>query len=72
MCKAEFIRRGDSLSCFLDNEILELEAWGTNGIRVQGTQASKIKQDWVSALIDKGEPRAVVEIEQDIINLNRK
>jgi alpha-D-xyloside xylohydrolase len=65
MCKAEFIRRGDSLSCFLDNEILELEAWGTNGIRVQGTQASKIKQDWVSALIDKGEPRAVVEIEQD-------
>jgi alpha-D-xyloside xylohydrolase len=65
MAKAAFFLKTDGLSCSLENEILELEAWGSNGIRVRGTQSSNIKQNWVSALIDRGEPKAVTEIEQD-------
>jgi alpha-D-xyloside xylohydrolase len=61
---AEFIIKNNSLSCSLENEILELEAWGPNGIRVRGIQAGGIKQDCVSALIGKGEQQAVIEIDQ--------
>jgi alpha-D-xyloside xylohydrolase len=62
MSRAEFIPKNDHLFCSLENEILELEAWGPNGIRVRCTQASDIKPDCVGALIGRGEKRALIEI----------
>jgi alpha-D-xyloside xylohydrolase len=63
MVKAEFSSKENTLCCFFQNEIIELEAWGPNGIRVRCTQASEIKQDCVSALIGEGEQQAVMEID---------
>ena len=63
MSLVEFARINNSLHCLLENELLELEAWGPNGLRVRGTQASEIKQDCISALIGKGDFQPVIEIE---------
>ena len=45
----EFIKKTDRLFCSLDNEILEIEAWGADGIRVRATRLPEIRQDWISA-----------------------
>jgi len=58
----EFTQKNNSLFCSLENEILELEPWGPNGIRVRSTHFAEIKQDCVSALMNKGEHPAGVEI----------
>jgi alpha-D-xyloside xylohydrolase len=58
----EFIKKTNSLFCFLDNEIIEIEPWGRNGLRVRCTQSSKIKRDWINALINQGDYQADIEI----------
>jgi len=47
----EFIKKTTSLFFSRDNEILEIEPWGPDGIRVRATQLPEIRQDWISALL---------------------
>jgi alpha-D-xyloside xylohydrolase len=58
----EFINKTNSLFCSLDNEIIEIEPWGRNGLRVRCTQSSEIKRDWINALINQGDYQADIEI----------
>ena len=51
----EIIKKNNQLCFSLENEIVELEPWGRNGIRVRSTQSSEIKRDWINALINQGE-----------------
>jgi alpha-D-xyloside xylohydrolase len=57
----EFIKKNNNLSCSLENEIIELEPWGRNGIRVRSTQSTEVKLDWVNALINQGDNQAKIE-----------
>jgi alpha-D-xyloside xylohydrolase len=59
----EFTHNSNSLSCSLDNEILEIVPWGRNGVRVRSTQSSEIKLDWINALINQGEWQAIIDIQ---------
>ena len=61
----EFVKKTNSLSCSLDNEIIEIEPWGRNGLRVRCTQSSEIKRDWITALINPGDYQAELEIHPD-------
>jgi len=58
----EFTKKNSGLCYSLENEIIELEPWGRNGIRVQSTQSREIKRDWVNALINQGDNQASVEL----------
>src|ERR1700690_674745 len=58
----EFIKKSNRLFCSLDNEVMEIESWGHNGLRVRCTQSSQIKPDWISALINQGDHQASIEI----------
>lgn len=58
----EFTKKNNGLSYSLENEIIELEPWGKNGIRVRSTQSREIKQDCINALINQGEYRTNIEI----------
>ena len=58
----EFTKKNSGLCYSLENEIIELEPWGRNGIRVQSTQTREIKRDWVNALINQGDNQASVEL----------
>ena len=57
----EFAREHDSLFCTLDHEILKIEPWGRNGIRVRATRLNTIKTDWISALLVQ--PDCPIQIE---------
>jgi alpha-D-xyloside xylohydrolase len=58
----EFVKKTNSLFCSLDNEIIEIEPWGRNGLRVRCTQSSEIKQDWINALINPGDYQSELDI----------
>ena len=58
----EFTKKNSGLCYSLENEIIELEPWGRNGIRVRSTQSREIKRDWVNALINQGDNQASVEL----------
>jgi alpha-D-xyloside xylohydrolase len=58
----EFVKNTNSLFCSSDNEIMEIEPWGRNGLRVRCTQSSEIKRDWISALLNQGDYQADIEI----------
>ncbi len=60
----EFIDKIDRLVCCLKNEILEIEPWGPDGIRVRGTKLPEIKQDWISALLRQDEVQCEIEISE--------
>jgi alpha-D-xyloside xylohydrolase len=60
----EFINKTNSLFCSLDNEILEIEPWGPDGIRVRATRLPEIRQDWISALLPQEEPQPAIEISE--------
>jgi alpha-D-xyloside xylohydrolase len=59
---AEFIKKTNSLFCSLDDEVLEMEPWGPNGIRVRATCLPEIKQDWISALLPQESRQAEIQI----------
>ncbi|HSB03425.1 MAG TPA: hypothetical protein VLE49_22430, partial [Anaerolineales bacterium] len=58
----EFIENTNSLFCSLDNELLEIEPWGPDGIRVRATRLPEIKQDWISALLPQERHPSEIEI----------
>ena len=60
----EFIKKTNRLLCSLDNEILEIEPWGPDGIRVRATRLPEIKRDWISALLPQEEYQAQIEISE--------
>ncbi len=68
----EFTKETNRLSCLLDNEILEIESWGPNGIRVRTTRLPKIKQDWISALLPSEEFQAEIEISETGASLRNR
>jgi alpha-D-xyloside xylohydrolase len=60
----EFIKKTNRLFCSLDNEILEIEPWGSDGIRVRTTRLPEIKRDWISALLPREDYQAQIEISE--------
>jgi hypothetical protein len=58
----EFIKKTNSIFFSTDNEIIEIEPWGRNGLRVRCTQSNEIKRDWINALINPGDYQAELEI----------
>jgi len=60
----EFIKKTNSLFCALNNEILEIQPWGPDGIRVRATRLPEIKQDWISALLPMEGHRSEIEISE--------
>src|SRR5271157_2258590 len=60
----EFIKKTNSLFFSRDDEILEIEPWGSDGIRVRATRLPEIKQDWTSALVPKEGQRSEIEIRE--------
>jgi len=59
----EFIEQNNSLCYSLENEIIKIEPWGRNGIRVRSTPSNEIKQDWISALINPGDHQSSTNID---------
>ncbi len=59
----EFTRDGNRLICQLENEILMLEPWGPDGIRVRASMGRTIAPGLYSALIDQKNDRAEIRIE---------
>ena len=60
----EFETTHNSLTCYQDNEILNIVPWGRDGIRVRATRLNAIKHDWISALINQGNDLAQIEINE--------
>ena len=65
----EFAREHDSLFCTLDHEILKIEPWGRNGIRVRATRLNTIKTDWISALLVQPDCPIQIEISESWASL---
>ncbi|MBI9050190.1 MAG: glycoside hydrolase family 31 protein [Anaerolineaceae bacterium] len=65
----EFIKKANSLFCALENEFLEIEPWGRNAMRVRCTPSREIKQDWISALINKGDFQAEIIINENEVSI---
>lgn len=59
----EFIDKTNRLFCSTENEIMQIEPWGRNSIRVRCTKASEIKQDWINALIDPDDYPVSIQIQ---------
>jgi len=59
-----FAQEAKKLKCHLDYEILQVEPWGPNGIRVRATRSAEIKQDWISALLPPGIDSAKIRIHE--------
>jgi alpha-D-xyloside xylohydrolase len=60
----EFAREHNSLFCTLDREILKIEPWGCNGIRVRATRLNRIRSDWVNALLAQEDRPVEIEIRE--------
>ena len=65
----EFIKNHNSLFCYLDYEVLKIEPWGRDSIRVRATRLNAIKEDWISALLEQGEYLAEIEIHEATASL---
>ena len=65
----EFAREHDSLFCTLDHEILKIEPWGRNGIRVRATRLNTITTDWISALLVQPDFPIQIEISESRASL---
>ena len=53
----------------LDYEVLKIEPWGRDSIRVRATRLNAIKEDWISALLEQGEYLAEIEIHETAASL---
>jgi alpha-D-xyloside xylohydrolase len=60
----EFIKETNRLSWSQGNEIVQIEPWGPDGIRVRATQLPEIKQDWISALLIQEGEQSWIEISE--------
>jgi alpha-D-xyloside xylohydrolase len=59
---SEFTNKNNSLNCSLENEIIVIEPWGRNGLRVRCTQSSEIRRNCINALINQGDYQSDIEI----------
>jgi alpha-D-xyloside xylohydrolase len=58
----EFSQNHNCLFCSLDYEVLKIEPWGRDGIRVRATRLNAFKEDWINALLDQGAYQAEIKI----------
>ena len=65
MMMVEMIQNKDILICLLDQERVEIEAWGPNGIRVRASRLAEIKKDWINALLALKKPQPIIIIQPD-------
>ncbi|MGD0610329.1 MAG: glycoside hydrolase family 31 protein [Anaerolineales bacterium] len=65
----EFAKNHNGLFCYQNYEILRIEPWGRDGIRVRATRLKAIKQDWINALLNQGEYAAQIEIAESVASL---
>src|SRR6266487_4597122 len=65
----EFIKKTNSLLCSLNNEVLEIEPWGADALRVRATCLPEIKQDWISALLPQAEHEVEIQIGENEASL---
>jgi alpha-D-xyloside xylohydrolase len=63
MPKVEFSRDQNSLSCHLDYELVRVEPWARDGVRVRATRLSHVKEDWPSALLNQGDYLPEIEVQ---------
>ena len=60
--KAEFTKDRNVLHCHIPHEILQIEPWGRDGIRIRATKGNAVRQDWIGALQNQGGYPAEIEI----------
>lgn len=65
----EFIKNHNCLFCYLDYEVLKIEPWGRDSIRIRATRLNAIKDDWISALLEQGEYLAEIGIHEAAASL---
>jgi len=65
----EFSRDGNRLICQLENEIVVLEPWGPDGIRVRASMGRTIIPGLFSALIDQKNNKPVINIDNQTASL---
>lgn len=65
----EFAKNHNGLFCYQNYEILKIEPWGRDGIRVRATRLKAIKQDWINALLNQGEYAAQIEMHESVASL---
>lgn len=58
----EFTKNNNSLSCYLDYEVVTIEPWGPDSARIRATRLPSVKEDWISALIVQEAQQAKIEI----------
>jgi alpha-D-xyloside xylohydrolase len=57
-----FLNDENRLICSQAYENLIIEGWGRDGVRVRASKLNAIKHDWVSALLDRSDSQAKIEI----------
>lgn len=62
MPMVEFSRTQNSLFCHLDYELLKIEPWAKDGLRIRATRLSHVREDWPSALLDQGDYLAEIDM----------
>lgn len=65
----EFIKKTNSLLCSLHNEVLEIEPWGSDALRVRTTCLPEIKPDWISALLPQEQHQVEIQIGENEASL---
>jgi alpha-D-xyloside xylohydrolase len=61
----EFIRDQNSLICRLEYELMRIEAWASDGVRVRATRLNHIREDWPSALLEQGGHVPEIEMQSE-------
>src|ERR1044071_768526 len=76
-----FTKDHDRLLCSSAYEILQIEPWGRDSVRVRATRLNTIKSDWISALLNPEKLESEIEIHERgaslrsgamIVNVNSK
>ncbi len=62
---AEFTKGPNFLSCQFDLEILKIEPWGRNGIRIRAAKSTPFREEETGALQNPGEYPADIDVRKD-------
>ncbi len=65
----KFSQDHNRLLCFLDYEVLQIEPWGRDGVRVRATRLNAIQEDWPHALLEPSDYQAEIEIRETAASL---
>jgi alpha-D-xyloside xylohydrolase len=60
----EFVKNHNGLSCYLDYEVVTIEAWGHDAVHVRATRLPSLKEDWISALLEQDGQAVEIEIDE--------